>query len=79
MTLTLQIEDAATGMTEDALDLIRATTARRVAARINVMVMNFSDDGAWADAMIGAADASVVQLEAPGRAPTRRTSAPGSA
>ena len=64
ITLTLQIEDAATGMTEDAVDLVRAVTDRGVATRVNLMTMNFDDDGAWSAAMVGAVDASVRQLTA---------------
>jgi chitinase len=72
ITLTVQIEDAATGMTPDALEMVRAATVAGVAARVDLMVMNFGYEGSWADAMTGALDASLRQLAAlwPGSTPT---------
>lgn len=78
ITLTVQIDGAREGMSPDAVDLVRAATTAGVAARVNVMVMNFSYEGAWVDAMVTASDSAVGQLEAlwPGSEPAevrRRT------
>jgi chitinase len=64
VTLTVQVQDAATGMTGTARDLVRAVSDRGVAARVNLMVMNFDADGSWSRAMLDAAAASTRTLEA---------------
>jgi chitinase len=64
ITLTVQVDGAREGLSEDAAALVRAVTAAGVAARVNLMVMNFDHDGAWADAMIGATATVLGQLEA---------------
>ena len=63
VTLTVQVEGVSEGMSPDALDLVREATEAGVAARVNLMVMNFAYEGAWADAMTGAARTAVGQLE----------------
>lgn len=63
ITLTVQVEDAATGMTATAQDLVRAVSERGVAARVNLMVMNFPAGGSWSRAMLDAAAASTRTLE----------------
>jgi chitinase len=63
VTLTVQIDGVSEGMSADAVDLVREATTAGVAARVNLMVMNFSYEGAWADAMTGAARTAVGQLE----------------
>lgn len=78
VTLTVQIDGVAEGLSEDARDLVTAATQAGVAARVNLMVMNFEYEGSWADAMTGAARSAVGQLEAiwPGSDPAdvrRRT------
>jgi chitinase len=71
VTLTVQVEDATTGMTDTAKDLVRAVSDQGVAARVNLMVMNFSASGSWSRAMLDAAAASTRTLEAmwPGSEP----------
>ncbi|MDT7744003.1 MAG: hypothetical protein QOE59_3081 [Actinomycetota bacterium] len=64
ITLTVQVEDASTGMTGTALDLVRTVSDRGVAARVNLMVMNFGASGSWSEAMLGAAAASTRTLRA---------------
>jgi chitinase len=65
VTLTVQVQDAATGMTPAARDLVRTVSDRGVAARINLMVMNFpAAGGDWSAAMLGAAAASTRTLTA---------------
>jgi chitinase len=64
VTLTVQVQDAATGMTPTARDLVRTVSDRGVAARINLMVMNFPAGGDWSAAMLGAAAASTRTLTA---------------
>ncbi|GAA4802012.1 hypothetical protein GCM10023200_43890 [Actinomycetospora chlora] len=78
VTLTVQVDGVTDGLSDDAQTLVRAATTAGVAARVNLMVMNFSYEGSWADAMIGAARTSEGQLEAmwPGSDPVevrRRT------
>ena len=78
VTLTVQIDGVTEGLSDDARDLVAATTTAGVAARVNLMVMNFEYQGSWADAMTGAARTAVGQLEAlwPGSDPAevrRRT------
>ncbi|NMO92178.1 hypothetical protein [Actinomycetospora sp. TBRC 11914] len=71
VTLTVQVQDAATGMTGTAKDLVRAVSDAGVAARVNLMVMNFPAGGSWSAAMLGAAAASTRTLQAmwPGSEP----------
>ncbi len=71
VTLTVQVEDASTGMTDTAKDMVRAASEQGVAARVNLMVMNFSASGSWSRAMLDAAAASTRTLEAmwPGSSP----------
>ncbi len=64
VTLTVQVEDASSGMTVTARDLVRRVSDRGVAARINLMVMNFPAGGDWSAAMLGAAAASTRTLQA---------------
>ncbi len=64
ITLTVQVEDASTGMTGTARDLVSTVSARGVAARVNLMVMNFAASGSWSDAMLDAAAASTRTLRA---------------
>ena len=63
VSLTVQVEGEREGLSTDARDLVVRATRAGVAARVNLMVMNFSYQGAWADAMIGAARTSEGQLE----------------
>lgn len=63
ITLTVQVDGVAEGLSEDARDLVTEATRADVAARVNLMVMNFSYEGSWPDAMIGAARTAVGQLE----------------
>ncbi|MFR9806251.1 carbohydrate-binding protein CenC [Pseudonocardia sp. RS010] len=63
VTLTLPVQDAATGLTAAALDLARTVAAHGVDARVNAMVMNFPDEGDWSRAMLRATDAVVGQLD----------------
>jgi chitinase len=63
ITLTVQVEDAASGMTATAKDLVRAVSDRGVAARVNLMVMNFGASGSWSAAMLDAATASTRTLQ----------------
>ena len=67
----MQVEDASTGMTNTAKDMVRAASEQGVAARVNLMVMNFSASGPWSRAMLDAAAASTRTLEAmwPGSSP----------
>ena len=64
VTLTVQVRDASTGMTATARELVRAVSDRGVAARVNLMVMNFPASGSWSGAMLGAAAASTRTLAA---------------
>jgi chitinase len=64
VTLTVQVQDASTGMTGTARELVRAVSDRGVAARVNLMVMNFGASGSWSGAMLDAAAASTRTLEA---------------
>jgi chitinase len=64
VTLTVQVQDSSTGMTATARDLVRAVSERGVAARVNLMVMNFGASGSWSGAMLGAAAASTRTLQA---------------
>ncbi|MDD7941743.1 hypothetical protein PHK61_25320 [Actinomycetospora lutea] len=78
VTLTVQVDGVSAGLSADARDLVRAATTAGVAARVNLMVMNFEYQGSWAAAMTGAARTAVGQLEAmwPGSDPAdvrRRT------
>ncbi|MHC1563307.1 glycoside hydrolase family 18 protein [Actinomycetospora sp. C-140] len=63
ISLTVQVEGESEGLSTDAHDLVTRATRAGVAARVNLMVMNFSYQGAWADAMIGAARTAETQLE----------------
>lgn len=63
VTLTVQVDGVSEGLSDDARELVAEATRAGVAARVNLMVMNFSYGGAWADAMIGAARTAVGQLE----------------
>ncbi|HEY2225533.1 carbohydrate-binding protein CenC [Actinomycetospora sp.] len=63
ITLTVQVEDASSGMTSTARDLVRAVSDRGVAVRVNLMVMNFAASGSWSEAMLDAAAASTRTLE----------------
>jgi chitinase len=79
VTLTVQIDGVDEGLSADAQELVRQATTAGVAARVNLMVMNYTyDGGTWAGAMIGAARTAVRQLEGvwPGSEPAevrRRT------
>jgi chitinase len=64
VTLTVQVQDASTGMTGTGRDLVSAVSDRGVAARVNLMVMNFGASGSWSRAMLAAAAASTRTLEA---------------
>ena len=64
VTLTVQVQDAATGMTATARELVRAVSDRGVVARVNLMVMNFGASGSWSRAMLDAAAASTRTLQA---------------
>ncbi|MCD2189901.1 carbohydrate-binding protein CenC [Actinomycetospora soli] len=63
ITLTVQVEGADAGMTDDARELVETVSARGVAARVNLMVMNFEQRGAWAESMLDAADLSLAALQ----------------
>lgn len=63
VTLTVQVDGVTEGLSADARRLVQDATTAGVAARVNLMVMNFSYEGAWADAMIGATRTAVGQLE----------------
>jgi chitinase len=63
ITLTVQVESADAGMTDDARDLVETVSARGVAARVNLMVMNFEQRGGWAESMLDAADLSLAALQ----------------
>ncbi|MEJ2869572.1 carbohydrate-binding protein CenC [Actinomycetospora sp. OC33-EN08] len=63
ITLTVQVESADAGMTDDARELVEAVSGRGVAARINLMVMNFEQRGSWAESMLDAADLSLAALQ----------------
>jgi chitinase len=62
VTLTLKVDDAERGLTEPAVDLVRAADAAGVGARVDAMIMNFPYTGSWADAMTGATDTVLTQL-----------------
>ena len=64
VTLTVQVQDASAGMTTTGRELVRAVSDRGVAARVNLMVMNFDASGSWSRAMLDAAAASTRTLEA---------------
>lgn len=63
ITLTVQVESADAGMTDDARELVETVSARGVAARVNLMVMNFEQRGGWAESMLDAADLSLAALQ----------------
>lgn len=63
ITLTVQVENASSGMTSAAEELVRAVTDRGVAVRVNLMVMNFAASGSWSQAMLDAAAASTRTLQ----------------
>ncbi|WP_018332802.1 hypothetical protein [Actinomycetospora chiangmaiensis] len=63
ITLTVQVESADAGMTDDARDLVGTVSSRGVAARINLMVMNFEQRGGWGESMLDAADLSLAALQ----------------
>jgi chitinase len=72
------VAGARPGLSDDAEALVRAATGAGVAARVNLMVMNFDHDGTWVDAMTGATATALSQLEGlwPGSEPAevrRRT------
>lgn len=78
ITLTVQVDGVRQGLSDDAAALVRAATAAEVAARVNLMVMNFAQEGSWADSMTGASRTALGQLGAiwPGSEPAevrRRT------
>jgi chitinase len=64
ITLTVQVQDATSGMTATAKDLVRTVSARGVAVRVNLMVMNFPANGSWSSSMLDAAAASTRTLRA---------------
>ncbi|GAA4853998.1 chitinase [Actinomycetospora corticicola] len=63
ITLTVQVESADAGMTDDARELVETVSGRGVAARVNLMVMNFEQRGTWSESMLDAADLSLAALQ----------------
>lgn len=62
VTLTLQVTDAADGLTEQALATLRSAADRHLDVSANAMVMNFPYTGSWSRAMTTAADTAAGQL-----------------
>lgn len=63
ITLTVQVESASAGMTDDARELVTEVADRGVATRVNLMVMNFEQEGTWSGSMLDAADISLATLQ----------------
>jgi chitinase len=62
VTLTLQVESAEHGLTDQAVEALAAAAAAGLDVRVNAMVMNFPDPGNWAAAMTSAADRIAAQI-----------------
>jgi chitinase len=62
VSLTLRVQDQATGLEPAAVDLVRRALDAGVDVRVNTMVMNFTPTGAWGDAMVQAGEATARQL-----------------
>jgi chitinase len=62
LTLTLQVESAERGLTDQAVAALSAAAAAGLHVRVNAMVMNFPYSRDWAGAMTTAADRIAAQI-----------------
>jgi chitinase len=61
ITLTLQVQDES-GLTPQAVEILRTAAEQDLDITVNAMVMNFDPEGAWGDSLVSTAQATVEQM-----------------
>ena len=62
VTYTLKVQDAEQGLTSAAVELLQNAADHGLDVTVNAMVMNFGYTGNWGQAMVQAAESTVVQM-----------------
>lgn len=62
VTYTLKVQDAEQGLTSAAVELLQNAADHGLDVTVNAMVMNFGYTGNWGEAMVQAAESTVVQM-----------------
>lgn len=60
--LTLKVENATSGLTDSAVELLQAVQAAGLDVTVNAMLMNFAATGDWATALVQTIDTATAQL-----------------
>jgi len=60
--LTLKVQNASTGLTNDAMELLRAAQSAGVDVTVNAMLMNFADTGDWGSDLVTAMSSVETQI-----------------